>query len=149
MPPIAQHDGAVAQHAHDVEIVADEQQRDIVLAPQAVEQLQHHRLHRDVERGGRLVQHQQPRPAGDGAGDADARLLAAGELVRKARQQIQRQAHTLAHLFHPLAQRIARAHAVEPHQGMGDAVEGREARVEALVRVLEDHLDVFARSGER
>jgi hypothetical protein len=58
-----------------------------VLAAQLSSSLQDHRLNRDVERGRRLVQHQQARPAGDGAGDADAGLLAARELVREAVQQ--------------------------------------------------------------
>ena len=78
----------VAQHAHHVQVVADEQQADAVLAPQPVQQLQDHRLHRHVERRRRLVQHQQPRPRRDGAGDADARLLAAGQLVREAVEQV-------------------------------------------------------------
>src|SRR5207237_4740151 len=45
-----QHDGAIAHHAHDVEIVADKQESEIVLTPELVEELQHHRLHGDVER---------------------------------------------------------------------------------------------------
>ena len=64
-------------HVNDVEIVADKEESQIILTPQAIEQLQHHRLHRDIERRRRLVQHQQARPAGDGAGDADTGLLAA------------------------------------------------------------------------
>jgi hypothetical protein len=71
----AQHDGAVAHHAHDIEVVADEQEGEIVLAAQPVQELQHHRLYRDVERRGRLVKHQQPRPAGDRTRDSDARAF--------------------------------------------------------------------------
>ena len=74
---VLQHDGPIAHHANDVEVVADKEEGQVILAPQPVEQLQHHRLHRDVERRRRLVQHQQARPAGDGAGDADTGLLAA------------------------------------------------------------------------
>ena len=74
---VLQHDGPIAHHANDVEVVADKEEGQIILAPQPVEQLQHHRLHRDIERRRRLVQHQQARPAGDGAGDADTGLLAA------------------------------------------------------------------------
>ena len=43
------------------------------------------RLHRDVERGDRLVGDHHLRGAGEGAGDADALLLAAGELARHPR----------------------------------------------------------------
>eukprot|EP01035_Chromulina_nebulosa_P004087 gene4086-5580_t len=34
---VAQHDGALAHHAHDVKVVADEQEGEVVLATQALE----------------------------------------------------------------------------------------------------------------
>src|SRR5579883_1653104 len=43
------------------------------------------------------------------------------------------------------AQGVAGTHAREPYQRMRDAVEGGEARIEAVVRILEDDLDVLAR----
>lgn len=86
------------------------------------------------------------RPAGDGAGDADAGVLAARELMREARQQIDPQSHALRALLHPLPQRVARAHAAKPQQRMGDTVKGGEPRVEAVVRVLEENdLDILAK----
>jgi hypothetical protein len=59
---------------------------------EVLQQVQHHRLHGDVERGGRLVEDDKLWVQRNGARDADARLLAAGELMRKAIQQIDRQA---------------------------------------------------------
>jgi hypothetical protein len=70
--------------------------------PQPIEQLQHHRLHRDVEGCRRFIQHQQERPASDGAGNADPGLLAARELMRKARQQLDLQSNALRAFLHPL-----------------------------------------------
>src|SRR4029077_3041704 len=81
--------------------------------------------------------------ASDGAGDADTRLLAAGQLMRKARQQVARQADAVRALLDATAQRIAGAKAHQPLQGMGDAVERREAGIEAVVRILKDDLDFF------
>ncbi len=48
------------------------------------EQVQHLRLHRDVERRDRLVQHQDVGPQHQRAGDGDAPALAAGEHMRVA-----------------------------------------------------------------
>ena len=45
-------------------------------------QVEHLRLHGDVQRGGRLVADQQRRVVGEGDGEHDALALAAGELVR-------------------------------------------------------------------
>src|SRR5207244_2855571 len=78
----------------------------------------------------RFIQHQKTWPACDGAGDADTGLLAAGELMRKARQQFDRQSHTLRALLDALSQSVALAHAAKPHQRMGDAIKGCKARVE-------------------
>ena len=49
---------------------------------QVAQQFQNLRLDRDVERRGRFVGDQQPRPAGDGDGDHDALAHAAGQSVR-------------------------------------------------------------------
>ena len=47
-------------------------------------------LRRHVEAGRRLVEHDEGRVAGERHGDADALLLAAGQLVRIAPQEIRR-----------------------------------------------------------
>src|SRR4051812_6464414 len=65
--------------------------------------------------------------------------------MRKARQQVDPQSHALRALLYALPQRVARAHAAKPQQRMGDAVKGGETRVEAVVRILKDDLDVLAK----
>jgi hypothetical protein len=100
--------------------VADEQVAQAQLAAQPVQQLQHHGLHRDVERRGGLVEDQQPRLHGQRARDAHARLLPARELVRVARQQLQRQAHLLGHL-------------VDARRGLGAAQPASSASGSAMV----------------
>src|SRR5438132_10545350 len=65
--------------------------------------------------------------------------------MRKPRQQIDRQPNQLGALLHPLPQRIARAHAAKPQQRMGDAIERSKARVEAVIWILKDDLDILAK----
>ena len=81
---VAHHDDVVAQRAHDLEIVADEQVGEVALLLQVAQQIDDLRLHAHVERAGRLVQHHELRLQHHGARDGDALALAAGELVRIA-----------------------------------------------------------------
>src|SRR5688572_6106011 len=65
--------------------------------------------------------------------------------MRKARQQVDPQSYALRALLHPVPQGVASAHAAKPQQRMGDAVKGGETRIEAVVRILKDDLDVLAK----
>jgi len=64
-----------------------------VLLLEFVEEIQHLGAHGDVERRDRLVGDHEARPAHDGAGDRDALVLAARELVRIALGTAVAQAH--------------------------------------------------------
>jgi hypothetical protein len=86
------HDHPVAEQPHHVEIVRDEEIAHAEPPLQLLQQVQHHRLHRDVERRRRLVQDDEIGVERDGARNADARLLPARKLVRKAVDQFDRQA---------------------------------------------------------
>ena len=66
----------------DAEVVRDEDVREVELVLQVVEQVDHLRLDRDVERRDRLVGDDQLRVQRERARDADALSLAARELVR-------------------------------------------------------------------
>ena len=81
-----------AEPADDAEIVADEQEGQAAPLLQLLQQQQDLRLHRDVERGDRLVGDDQLGLQRQGAGDADALALAAAELVRVAVERGRRQA---------------------------------------------------------
>ena len=80
------HADPIGELAHDAEIVGDEQHRHAEPLLDVLEQFQDLRLHRDVERGGRLVGDQQIGLVRQGHGDHHALALAAGELMRIARQ---------------------------------------------------------------
>ena len=83
---------------HHRKVVRDEQ----IGQPQPVLQLQQQvddlRLHRNVERGDRLVRHDQRRVQRQRAGDADALALPAGKRVRETVEIGTRQMHQLQQL---------------------------------------------------
>ena len=72
----------LAEVPHHRQVVRDEDERQVQLALQVAQQVDHLRLDRDVQRGDRLVGDDQLRAQRERAGDADALALAAGELVR-------------------------------------------------------------------
>ena len=85
---VLHHHHAVRHRAHDREVVADEDVAEAVLPLQLGQQREHLLLHRDVERRGRLVEHQHLGLHDQGARDGDALPLAAGEFVRIALQHV-------------------------------------------------------------
>src|ERR1700761_6509908 len=64
--------------------------------------------------------------------------------MRETRQQFGRQTNTRSAFLDALSQGVAWTHAGQPKQRMGNAVESREARIETLVRILKNDLDVLA-----
>lgn len=96
-----------------------------------------------VERRRRLVEHQKVGFDGDGARDADASALAAGKLMWKTAQELQRQPALRRHGFDPFLERLA-AQVAQPAQRIGDGIEAGEARVHALAGILEYHLNASA-----
>ena len=80
------HADDVGDAADDAEIVGDEQHAHAEPGADFGQQRQDLGLHRDVERGGRLVRDQQIRLVGERHRDHDALALAAGQLMRIALQ---------------------------------------------------------------
>ena len=109
-----------------------------LLAAQRVEQVQDLRLHRDVERRGRLVEQQDLRLEDQRARDRDALALAAGELVRVAEAEATGRARPRRARCTIRASRVADA--VDRERLGQDAVDG-VARMQRAVGVLEHHLD--------
>ena len=85
---VLHHGDVVADLRGDAQIMGDEQQRDAEPGLDLVEQFQHLRLHRDVERGDGLVGDQHVGIERQRARDGDALALAAGELMRIARDGV-------------------------------------------------------------
>ncbi len=110
------------------------------LVLEIAEQVDDGGLHRDVERGDRLVGDDQFRLAGECAGERDALALAAGELVRHAAQDVGRQPHALQQAD-GFGLRLGTAEAAQQAQRAQHGVLDGMARVQRRIRVLEHHLD--------
>ena len=114
----------------------------------AHDQVEHLRLHGDVERGRRLVADQQGGVVGEGDRQHDALALAAGELVRVRPGGVGRvgQPDLRRAARRPLlARRAGRAGAVDQHR-LGDLGADPHRRVERGHRLLEHHRDVAVRA---
>ena len=85
--PGVEHVQGFTTSGDEPEVVGDEQQRHAVRLDERIEQIENFGLRRHVERGGRLVGDQQPRPAGQRHGEHDALLHAAAELAGIGLQQ--------------------------------------------------------------
>src|SRR5207245_4688072 len=70
----------------DVDVVRDQQDRDVVRLLEFVERLVEHILAPDVDRGGWFVEEEDVRPIEDGPGDEDALHLAAGQDIQPLRE---------------------------------------------------------------
>ena len=137
------HADAVAHLRDDTEVVGDQYDGCSALALlQAAQQLEDLGLHRDVEGGGRLVGDDELGVQDQRAGDDDALLHAAAELVRIAAVAAARlrYADLLEHLDHAPADRF-RPHIRVVAQQFGDLPADGHDRVERAGRVLEDHRD--------
>src|SRR5712672_2561616 len=75
------HDDTIAQQTHYVQIVRHEQIAHAHRRLEVLQQVEHDRLHRDVEGCGRLVEDDELWMQRNRARDADAGLLATGQLV--------------------------------------------------------------------
>ena len=109
------------------------------------------RLHRDVERRGDLVADQQLGSRGERAGDRDALALAAGELARVAPAGAGRQAHALQQRARLALSARACPRPRSWRAGRADDRRRPVARVERVVRVLEDdlHAPALLRAARR
>ena len=144
-------DAPEVHHAHAVgdvrdhrEVVRDEEVGEAVLALQVLHEVQDLRLHGDVQRARGLVAHEELGIRRQRPRDRDALALAAGELVRELLGVVGGKAHVLEQLAHALLDgRLAQDDAVLA-DGLGDDPAHAPARVQARVRVLEDHLEAPA-----
>ncbi len=144
------HDRNAMGHVlDDREIVADEQQREAELALQILQQIDDLRLDRNVERGNRLVAHDQLGFGRERARNADALTLAAGEFVGPAVQRLARQAHGVHQRCDANLEILRGFGEAEIADRLGQDVAHAHARVEARERILEHHLHAAAHLAHR
>ncbi len=133
------HTHPVGDVPHHRQIVRDEEVRRPQLLLEPPKKIEHSRLDGDVQRGHRLVQHQQLRLHGQRTGDTDPLPLPAGELVRVPLRVRRIAPHLRQQLPHP-PDGVGSAHSLRP-QRLGDDVPDRHPGIERRHRVLEDDLD--------
>ena len=97
------------------------------------------RLHGDIQRAGRFVEHDDVRIGRESPGDGDALALAAGKLVREEPGLIRAQAHGLHEPQYLAAALFPRADVEKLHR-LADDVPGPAARVQGGIRILKDEL---------
>src|SRR5687767_882652 len=117
------------------------------LALQRLEQIEDLRLNRDVERGDRLVRHDEVGVGGEGTGDADPLLLAAGKFVWIPVDEPLAEAYGLHQLPDPLAFLFAGGEP-EGFDRLRDDLADRHSRIEGGVWILKNHLHVLARTSQ-
>src|SRR5882672_8332664 len=131
-PARLHHDHAVAQEPHDIEIVGHEQIAHAEGLFELLQQVEHHGLDRDIKRSGRLVENDEIGIERDRARDADARLLPAGELMRKAVEQVDRQSNAAGKVLAARPHGVAPPDVAKPQDRIGDRTCRGKARVEAV-----------------
>ena len=114
------------------------------LGLQVGEQAQDLRLHEHVERGDRLVEHDDLGLQRERTRDRDALALAARELVRVAADERARQRHLVEQLEHPLAARRLACRPCACDSGSAIVLPMLRSGFERAVRVLEDRLHAAA-----
>ena len=85
---------AVAEVRDDGEVVADQNAGQTVALPQPADEIEYFRLHRDVERRGRLVEQQYRRVEDQRSSNRHALALAARQLMRVAKPMRRQQTDT-------------------------------------------------------
>ena len=149
------HHVAQVHHAHRVgdvlhhrQIMADEQVRQVELLLQVLQQVDDLGLYGHIQGGHRLVADDEVRVQGDGAGDADALALAAGELVGIAVLLVVVQSAGLHDAGHIGVVLVLGHQAVLPHGLSDDFAHGQAGR-QAGVGVLEDQLHLGSEFPQR
>ena len=146
-PPAIHHGHAVADLAHEPQIVRDEEIRQAEALLQVEQEVDDLRLHGDVERRDGLVADDERRLERDRARDADALALAAAELVRIFRRVRGIEPDHLEELADPRDALVARADPVD-RQRLAHDIADAHARVERRVRILKDDLQMPPRLAQ-
>ena len=136
---------ALAQLGNHAQVVRDHDDGGVLLVGDVPQQIQNLRLHRHVQRGGRLVGDDEPRPARQRAGDDDSLAHAAGKLERILAEAFLRARD--AHLLHEgngSVLRFLAAALFVAQDALGELCAHAQHRVQERHRVLENHADPVA-----
>ena len=137
-----EHHDAVRERGHRREVVADEHEGGVEPLLQRFEQLDDGGADHGVERRGHLVAEDDVRLRRQCAGEVDALLLPAGELVRKASGIVRRQLHHVQQLPDPPVA-FRTGHPEVELQRPAERLRHQLLRVERDVRHLQHELDTL------
>ena len=141
----AHHGDLLGDGSDQRQVVRDEEQAELHLTLQLGDQVDDRRLDGDVERRGDLVADEQRRLGDERARDRDALALAAAQLVRVPRHDEGTQPHTLEGRRDAVRE-LPVLEVEEEAQRLADDLPDRLARVERVVRALEDVLEIPPRA---
>jgi len=143
------HDSDAAAEMFDHgQVMGDEEVGQAAFFLEVLQEVDHLRLHRDIERADRFVANDESGFHREGAGNANALALAAAELVRVP-VALSRIESDISHEFaDSLASFDAAAGESMDIDGFANDRFDREARVQRAGRVLEDHLAVASMAAE-
>ncbi len=122
--------------------MGDEDQCGTEFALDFIEQVEHRRLHGNVQGGHRFIADHHVGIAGQGTGDAYSLFLAAGQLPRVAVIVVGCQFHGPEQPLHLLTHRGPLAR-LEPPDGPTDLLADGKGRIQGGVGILEYHLKLF------
>ena len=125
----------------------DEEHGQRELVAQVAQQVDHLRLDRHVQRRQGLVGHDEFGLHRQGAGHADALALSPGEFVGIARSMFGRQADQFEQLGDALGSRFLAFREAVGLQRFSQDVAHAHFRIQAGIRVLEDHLQLAAQGA--
>jgi len=135
---------ALAEMFHYGEIVRNEQVRQPPLLLQVMQQVDHLRLHGDIQSTDRFIADDEPRLDREGPGDADPLALAPAEFMGKSAALTRIESHVDQQPANPFApRRSAVGESVNIECFANDLLDG-QARIKGASRVLKDHLEMSA-----
>ena len=134
-----EHGDLVGEIPHDAQVMRDEDIAHLPLGLEVGEEIEDRRLHRDVERRGRLVADDEARLAGKSAGDGDTLLEPPRQLARLGGEMAFRQADRTDELEKSGLQGVATQTAETAQRAADDAAHAVGA-VQGGIGILEDDL---------
>ena len=146
-PPEIHDRNAIRDMAHHREIMADEQIRKFQFFLQIGQQVQNLCADGHIERRDRLVTDNQFRLHRNGAGNGDALALATGKFMRIASRMFGLQTNLLQEARNTGGPLIG-WHDLMQHQGFGQKIPDRHARIERGEGVLENQLRLAAHGAQ-
>ena len=124
------------------QVVADDDVGQAEFRAQVQQQVEDLRLHRNIQRRGRLIADHHVRAHDQRTGDGDPLTLPSGKLAGVAGRQTTRKPHQFHHLLNPPVPFVPGAETMNPERQGNDGLDGF-ARVQRRERILKNRLHLL------